>query len=73
MQSMFNNALLFDQELSSWNTSSIISMTEMFYHASSFNQDISSWDVDQVISCSSIFNSCPISEENKPTFTLCSF
>ena len=40
---MFNEALLFNQDISSWNISSACSMTQSFVGADSFNQDLNAW------------------------------
>eukprot|EP00568_Trieres_chinensis_P002371 CAMPEP_0183296004 /NCGR_PEP_ID=MMETSP0160_2-20130417/3748_1 /TAXON_ID=2839 ORGANISM="Odontella Sinensis, Strain Grunow 1884" /NCGR_SAMPLE_ID=MMETSP0160_2 /ASSEMBLY_ACC=CAM_ASM_000250 /LENGTH=131 /DNA_ID=CAMNT_0025457569 /DNA_START=17 /DNA_END=412 /DNA_ORIENTATION=- len=46
MRSMFHG-VDFNQDISSWDVSSVTDMADTF-RASSFNQDISSWDVSKV-------------------------
>jgi len=45
----------FNDNISSWDVSSVTDMGWMFYYASSFNQDLSSWDVSSVTSMDSMF------------------
>jgi len=45
MSSMFQNNLVFNQDISSWDVSSVTNMNFMFYNASVFDQDISGWNV----------------------------
>ena len=47
MDDMFNQASVFNGDLSAWNVSSVTSMKWMF-HASAFNDDISAWNVSSV-------------------------
>ena len=62
--------LLFNQDISSWDVSSVTDMRYMFY-TSAFNQDISTWSVDGVINCSFFRYGAPLTEANTPNFTNC--
>jgi surface protein len=46
---------MFDQDISSWNTSNASNMSGMFWGASSFNQDIGNWDVSNVSTMDHLF------------------
>ena len=50
MNEMFYYSPNFNQDLNSWNTSNVISMSGIFYKAINFNQDISNWNVFNVTS-----------------------
>ncbi len=52
---MFQDAISFNQDISSWNVSGVTYMAGMFFSAVSFNQDISGWDVSSVTGMSSMF------------------
>ncbi len=45
MNGMFQNAKLFDQDLSGWDVSKVLQMSYMFDGAESFNGDITTWNV----------------------------
>ena len=55
MQSMFNRAGAFNQDINHWDTSNIQNMNSMFSSATAFNQDISGWDTAMVTNMSSMF------------------
>ena len=52
MSGMFCAASAFNQNISSWNTAAVTTMSYMFKEASAFDQDLSNW-------CVSYFNSEP--------------
>ena len=52
---MFNGATAFNQNISSWNVSKVIDMSEMFYGATTFNQDLKDWDVSPEASVTDMF------------------
>lgn len=56
-QHMFAFSNLFNQDISTWNTSRVMNMTTMFMNATSFDQDISDWDVSNVTNMDSMFES----------------
>ena len=47
----------FNQNISSWDTSSVTNMGGMFGEATAFNQDIGTWDTSSVLSMSQMFYS----------------
>lgn len=51
---MFTSSL-FNQDISSWDTSSITSVYSMFSEATNFNQDISNWDTSSITDMSAMF------------------
>ena len=64
MSDMFQGAVDFNGDLSSWNVSQVTHMSGMFLGASSFNQDISDWDVSQVTNMSDMFSDANSFDQN---------
>ena len=52
---MFYNATTFNQDISTWNVSSVIDMSSMFRQATNFNQNIGNWDVSNVTNMQTLF------------------
>ena len=50
----------FNQDIGSWDVSSVGDMDTMFEGANSFNQDIGSWDVGKVTNMSAMFFLHPV-------------
>ena len=44
----------FNQPLSKWNVSGVVSMDGMFHGAVSFNQSLSEWNVAELVTCRGI-------------------
>nr|VZS00940.1 hypothetical protein MF5583_00857 [Mycoplasma feriruminatoris] len=55
MNSMFNGAHSFNQDITKWNVSNVKTMKSMFSGAHSFSQNIKSWDVKNVTDMERMF------------------
>ena len=55
MSLIFFNANLFNEDISSWDTSNVTDMSYMFANASTFNQNIGSWDTSNVTNMNGMF------------------
>ena len=55
LDSMFNGAWKFNQDISMWDVSGITNMSSMFANARSFNKNISLWDVSNVTNMGGMF------------------
>ena len=53
---MFREALVFNKNIGSWNTSNVTTMSTMFHQAKLFNQYIGSWNTSNVTTMVNMFN-----------------
>jgi len=61
----------FNQDISSWDVSSVTGMGAMFGSAADFNQDLSGWNVSNVTSCTNFYSNANSWALPKPNFTNC--
>ena len=52
---LFYYAENFNNDISTWDISSVVDMSYMFYYANNFNKSLSAWDVSSVIDMSYMF------------------
>jgi surface protein len=64
LNSMFMNAVAFNQDISSWNTANVIYMPNMFRGAAAFNQNIGSWTTSKLSSMNSMFKGATAFNQN---------
>ena len=55
LTNMFGGVTAFNQDISGWDTSSVVDMGFVFYGATAFNQDISGWDTSSATNMAFMF------------------
>ncbi|MBK9255746.1 MAG: DUF285 domain-containing protein [Saprospiraceae bacterium] len=58
MRAMFQNCILFNGDLSSWNTSNVLVMGSLFEGCTNFNGNIATWNILNVNSMEYMFSNC---------------
>jgi surface protein len=76
MKQMFSFALVFNQNISTWNVSNVTNMSGMFrsplqWITDGFNQNLSSWSVTNVTNCTQFSYRAVQYILPKPNFTNC--
>ena len=70
MKRMFDDARVFNQDISNWDTSSVENMYGMFKRTNSFNKDISNWDTSSVTDMSYMFNFASVFNQDLSNWNL---
>ena len=69
MNNMFGLAGAFNQDISNWSVSQVITMMRMFWDATNFNQDLSKWDVSRVTDMKSMFERATSFDQDPVSYT----
>ena len=64
MGSMFQGAVLFNQNIGGWNTSNVTNMSAMLRNASAFDRNLGDWDMEQVTRADKMLDNTGISVDN---------
>jgi len=64
MVRMFQNSVVFNQDIGNWDVSNVTTMKSMFTNADAFNQDIGNWDVSNVTDMENMFGSADAFNQN---------
>jgi surface protein len=64
MQSMFEGATAFNQNIGGWNTGAVTNMQSMFSYAAAFNQNIGGWNTNYVTNMQSMFEGATTFNQN---------
>lgn len=64
MTSMFEEALLFNTDLSTWDVSNVNIMDRMFYGATSFDQYLGDWDISNITSMEDMLTNAMLATAN---------
>ncbi|WP_299891005.1 BspA family leucine-rich repeat surface protein [uncultured Lacinutrix sp.] len=64
MTSMFEEALLFNTDISTWDVSNVNIMDRMFYGATSFDQYLGDWDISNITSMEDILTNAMLATAN---------